>query len=255
VVRSTESPARILITRSEPGAATLAAALSRAGFAPLVFPVLEIRPLDPGPGRNSIAQLDRFDQVIFVSGHAVTFGMQLIDACWRERPHGITWIAVGAATAAALARYGIVAIVPEDQSSEGILALPQTQAVAGRRILLVAGQGGRAELSAGLTQRGARVELLELYRRQPVAPEAASTLQQERHRIAAVVISSADGGRAFAALWRAIGGSGDVPLIAPSARVARVLRELQFGCVVESAGAGPDAVVDTARKLMGNSDE
>jgi uroporphyrinogen-III synthase len=254
VVRSTEPRARILITRSQPGATTLADALTRAGFAPVLFPVLEICPLDPGQSRRVIAELDRFALAIFVSGHAVTFGMRLIDEAWRERPRGVAWIAVGRATAAALARYGIVADVPEDESSEGILAMPQTQALAGRRVLIFAGQGGRVELAAALTRRGARVELLELYQRQPVTATAAAALSPGLDRIAAAVISSADGGRAFAELWRGLGG-GDVPLIAPSARVAQILREMNFGRIVESAGAGPDAVVDAARKLMGSSNE
>ena len=251
VVLRTDAPARILITRTEPGAATLAAALTAAGFDALRYPVLEIRPLDPAANRRVIARLDQFDVVIFVSTHAVTLGMALIDEFWRVRPSQLMWIAVGGATAAALAQRGIVAVVPVAETSEGILALPETRTVTGQHVLLVAGLGGRTELAEGLAKRGAEVEMLTLYERAPIVAPRSPRFD----RIAAVVVSSADGARAFAMHWRAAHGDFDVPVIAPSARVAKVLRELRFGSVVESAGAGAAAVVEAARNLMGNSDE
>jgi len=238
---------RILITRSQPGAARLAEALEREGFLTLQCPVLEIRPLNPDGARAVVARLDQFDLAIFVSGHAVVFGMQLIDEQWRERPRGLTWVAVGSATAAALGRHGVTAVVPEDESSEGILGLVQTRQVVGRRVLIVAGRGGRTELAAVLAQRGAQVERLELYTREAIAPDRTAL---RADGIAAVVVASADGGRAFAALWRSVRGNFAVPVIAPSARVAKVLRELGFTSVVESNGARADAVLDAVRKVV-----
>jgi uroporphyrinogen-III synthase len=212
--------------------------------------VLEIRPLDADLARAVVAQLDQFDIVIFVSDHAVALGMQLIAERWPARPRGLTWIAVGAATAAALARHGVTAVVPEEESSEGILGLAETRHVAGRRVLIVAGRGGRTELAAALTQRGGRVERLELYAREAVA---AHDVALPDDGIAAVVVSSADGGRAFAALWRSVRGNFAIPVIVPSARVAKVLRDLAFTAVVESAGAGAAAVTDAVRDIVGAS--
>jgi uroporphyrinogen-III synthase len=247
-------PGRVLITRSQPGAARLAEALERAGFATQQCPLLEIRPRVSELARDTVAQLDQFDLVIFVSGHAVRFGMQLIDRQWRERPQGLTWIAVGAATGEALARHGITAVVPEEESSEGILDLAQTRRVAGRRVLIVAGRGGRAELANAFVERGARVERLELYAREAVAADSV-TLPDDG--IAAVVVSSADGGHAFAALWRSVQGDFSVPVIVPSARVAAVLRDLAFTAVVESGGASAAAVIDAVQRVTraGNENE
>lgn len=239
---------QILITRSQPGAARLAEALERAGFESRQCPVLEIRPLAPDIARRVVAQLDQFDLAIVVSVHAVAAGMVLIDERWRERPQSLTWIAIGAATATALGRHGIVAVVPEEESSEGILALPETCDVTGRRVLILAGRGGRTELSTGLVQRGALVERLELYERLAVAPD---NTPLPRDGIAVVVVSSADGGRAFAAAWRLAGGDFAVPVIAPSPRVANVLRDLAFTTVVESAGAHAGAVIDAIRTVVG----
>jgi uroporphyrinogen-III synthase len=242
------APGRILVTRSQPGAGQLVDALGAAGFTATALPVLDIQALPAPPNRGVLHELDRFALVIFVSTHAVGFGMPMIEAIWREPPRGPTWLAVGDATAAALARWGVVALVPDRHSSDGILALPQAAAVAGRRVLIVAGEGGRTDLQEVLTQRGASVELLTVYRRVPL--RGSSELAALREQLDAVVISSADGGRAFAALWTAAGGSRGIPLVVPSARVAAAMRSLDFSAVVTSAGADSDAVIDALRSML-----
>jgi uroporphyrinogen-III synthase len=246
------APGRVLITRSQPGAAKLAEALVQAGFESIQYPVLEIRVLDPAIPRQTLAQLDRFDLVIFVSVHAVEVGIALIDETRRQRPRDLTWIAIGAATAAALARHGVDGVVPDDESSEGILALPETRAISGVRVLIVAGRGGRTELGTGLAQRGASVERIELYERSAVAPGGTPI---PHDGVGVVVVSSADGARAFAALWRSVRGDFDVPVIAPSLRVANVLRDLAFTTVVESAGANALAVIEAVRTSLERQSE
>ncbi len=247
--------ARILITRSQPGAAVLAQALASAGFVPLQHPVLAIRPQDPPESADIVARLDQFDVVMFLSQHAVAFGMPLIATAWPRLPSQITWIAVGDATAAALTERGVAAVVPDSQNSEGILALLDARGVLMRRALIVAGAGGRMELALGLIQRGATVERLEVYRREPISREAAVALAPLVDGIDAAVIASADGVRAFAMVWQDAGGSFDLPLLVPSARVARTAEALQFTKVIECAGAGSDAVVRAIQTTMGTNNE
>ena len=249
-----ESKSPILVTRSEPGASVLVEALHNAGYTALRLPVLEIQPLDDPHNRAVVAELDRFDVVIFVSGHAVRWGVELIDEVWPERPR-LMWIAIGAATAAVLGAYGITALVPAIESSEGILALPQLSDVVGRRVLLCAGRDGRSLLSDALSRRGALVERLDLYTRVPTALATALKCLPEDPAVAAVVISSVDGGRAFAAIWRAVGGDSAVVVIAPSSRVAAALREMKFRRVVEADGADAQSVIAALETLMGNHDE
>ncbi len=249
----TDHAAPILVTRSEPGASALIDALRKAGYAALRFPVLKIRPLDSPRIGAVVVRLGRYDVVIFVSGHAVRLAMPMIDARWRERPQ-LLWIAVGRTTASALGEHGIAALTPEIETSEGILALPQLRDVNGRRVLICAGRGGRSLLADALTRRGAAVERCELYVREPVSIDIASAAMPAG-AVGAVVISSVDGARAFATVWRGVGGDEAVALIAPSQRVAGALTELAFQRVVVAEGPGARAVVAAIASLGSNADE
>lgn len=237
----------ILVTRSEPGASTLIDALGKAGYAAVRFPVLEITPLDSPGIHTTLAGLDRFDVALFVSGHAVRLAMPIIDGLWRERPR-LSWIAVGRTTASALADYGIAAVAPEQETSEGILALPQLRDVGGRRILICAGRGGRSLLGETLTRRGAIVERCELYAREAVPVDSPTAISGA---VGAVVVSSVDGARAFATVWRRIGADERVAVVAPSRRVADALEGLGFRRVVVADGAGVQAVVAAVARLAG----
>ena len=249
---------KVLITRSEPGASELAAALCDVGYAAVVCPLLEIRPIEDPSLRRTVAGLDRFDVAIFVSGHAVRFGLDLIDAVWPNRPR-LIWIAVGEATAMALARRGITALAPESESSEGILALPQLSQIVGRRVLICSGGEGRALLADELSRRGALVERLELYRRESVPIAEVAKNLAGTGPVAAVVVASVEGARAFASAWRGVSGDRGVTVIAPSQRVATELKDLNFRRVIVANGAGAKAVVEAlaqaTRARTGKHDE
>lgn len=240
--------AKILITRSQPGASELAEALRGVGYATLLCPVIDVRANVDAPLRRTVAALDRFDIAIFVSGHAVRFGLDLIDAVWPTRPQ-LTWIAVGKATALALVHRGITALTPERESSEGILALPQLSDVVGRRVLICSGRGGRSLLADELVRRGAEVERLELYRREALPLESVAMHLAESGSIAAVVIASVEGARAFSAVWRSVNGDRTVVVLAPSQRVAVQLKDLDFQRVVVADGAGAAAVIAALRRI------
>jgi uroporphyrinogen-III synthase len=239
----------VLVTRSEPGATDLARAIVAAGFTAVTCPMLEVRRVDDADARRALAQFDRVDVAIFVSGHAVRFAFEAIDAAAAARL-AITWIAVGASTAATLARNGIAAVVPAVESSEGILALPQLSNVVGKRVLVCAGAGGRTAIAEALARRGATVETVVLYRRDAVPVDRLRTRVPEPRTIRAVVVSSGEGAAAFTALWRSIGG-GTVAVVAPSQRVADALSGRGFVRVVVSNGAGAAAVIAALEQIRG----
>jgi len=235
----------VLVTRSEPGASVLAHALQAAGYVVQCVPVLEIRPLDASSG--DVVELDSFDIAICVSGHAARLALDRFDAPSKRHPD-VTWVAVGAATARALAEHGIDALRPANESSEGILALTPLGRVVGQRVLICAGRGGRPLLAEELTKRGARVRSLALYERVPVPAERVAS-RLAGAAIDAVIVSSADGARAFAPAWRAAAGDPRVAVVAPSARVAQELTGLGFRRVTVADGAAAPATIDALRKL------
>ena len=103
-------------------------------------------------------------------------------------------------------------------------------------------------LGETLMRRGAIVERCELYAREAVPFDAATALGGA---VGAVVVSSVDGARAFATVWRRIGADERVAVVAPSRRVADALEGLGFRRVVVADGAGVQAVVAAVARLAG----
>lgn len=164
----------ILNTRPAHQSGELTAALHAAGFAVSELPLLDIvvRSLTAEEERL-LLELDRYDGVFFISANAARYGLDAVAGFWPQWPHALMTYAVGHATAELLAAAGLdVEIPPARADSEGLLQLPSLQQVAGKRFLLMRGVGGRELLRRGLEARAARVDVLELYRRELPAAAA-----------------------------------------------------------------------------------
>lgn len=114
------------------------------------------------------------DLAIFTSQIAVRrlFEETRLLAMFREAIGGGKIAAVGPATAAALERRGLAAVIVATGSTENVLAkLPKR--LEGVRVLLPRGEDASEELREGLIQRGALVVPLVLYRKtaRPHDPE------------------------------------------------------------------------------------
>ena len=106
------------------------------------------------------------DIVLFTSPNAVRSAAALQDLSPRRRQ---VVLAVGSGTRNALRRLGIDAQAPARMDSEGLLAMAALDDVAGRRIGLVTGAGGRNLLAPALRRRGAEVTRADTYCRVPAA--------------------------------------------------------------------------------------
>jgi uroporphyrinogen-III synthase len=184
----------VLVTRPEAQAASLARALEAAGATVFRLPTLEIRPReDRAATRAAVGPVDRYDWVVFVSANAVRYGATLVDA--SQLPKLAT---VGPATAVALRRAGCgVDLTPGVSfDSEQLLAAEPFRAVAGQRILLVRGTGGRELLAETLRARGAEVVIAEVYERaRAVPPEGAVAALEaawSRGEVKVVIATSAE---------------------------------------------------------------
>jgi uroporphyrinogen-III synthase len=156
-VGNTSSNRRVLVTRPAGQETALCNAVQGAGYTVFSQPLLELRAVSElsAPQRQLLLDLDRYQHIIFISGNAVSFGMDCIENYWPQLPAALNWYAIGEATADLLEKFGIDAITPGAvMTSEGLLAVAPLQKVADQRILIVKGEGGRATLRQELQRRG-----------------------------------------------------------------------------------------------------
>lgn len=237
----------IVVTRPTHQAEHLAKLIRAAGGEPILFPALEVVDLpDLLPLQRIIDRLDEFDLAIFISPNAVNKAMNLIRAR-RELPPQLAIATVGKGSRKALAAFGVTdVLVPIEQfDSEGLLQLPQLQALAGKRVVIFRGDGGRELLADELTRRGAQVEYAECYRRQKPATANATLLHRwARGEVHAVTIASSETLHNFYDLVGKLGQQwlARTPLFAPHERIAQAARAMGLTQVFATA-SGDEGLV------------
>lgn len=240
-----ESP-RVLLTRPGEGGERLAEALLALGTVPVALESMSLEVLpETQIQRNVWLAIDQFSHIVVISPFAAYCLAEALDRYWPQLPLGLRFYAVGAATAATLhAGLGVRVHVPPDDelgdTSEALLTLPSLQRLDGRKVLLVAGEGGRKLLSETLSARGARITRLALYRRVLHPPRGEARGWLERGEFDALVISSGEL-LEYLAGWctaRAL----NQPLIVSSPRLATLAGSLGFGDVRVAQGASVAAL-------------
>lgn len=226
---------RVWVTRTEPGASRMAAALEGAGIPCLVAPVLDIVPTgQPLPG-------GRYDLALFVSEHAVTLAASE-PADWSAE----VVVGIGEPALAALAErcpQTTHARVVAASGANCLLRMLEGWSEPPGQTLIAKGQGGRDEVQRHLREAGGSVVEWDAYRRVPALPTVVPDA------LSAIVCSSGDGVRATATVWFAARGRPDVPVFVPSPRVKAVASEVGFRALHVTAGAAPKAVVAAMNAL------
>ena len=170
----------VLVTRPAAQAEPLCQQLTDAGARVWRLPAMTIEPLGHAAGhRAAIGPLDHYQRIIFVSANAVTYGVCLLEALRTSSGPAPEILAIGPATAQALADAGHTVALPPGGSydSETLLAATELQQVQGERILIVRGEGGREHLAQSLHARGAKVHYADVYRR-VLPPTTALLIEQ-----------------------------------------------------------------------------
>ncbi len=222
----------VVVTRPAHQAGHLAELIERAGGRAILFPTLEIFDAqDMGSLTGVIDRLEQFDLAIFISPNAVNKAMNRIRAK-RTWPQGLRCAAVGKGSAKELARFGCEdVLVPQGRfDSEALLALPELQDVAGKRVVIFRGEDGRELLGDELIRRGAELTLVECYRRgKPVGGDVGQLLRQwVRGEIDAITVTS---GESMRNLFDLVGKLGQqwlkkTPVFVFHENIAEVAREL-----------------------------
>ncbi len=234
----------IVVTRPERQARILARLIEQAGGRALRVPAIGIEPVRSPALDAVVGALRSFDLAVFISRNAVEHGLARV----RELggwPLPLPTAALGAGTRRALEAEGVSGVIAPDgpADSEALLGQAQFKSVAGRRVVIFRGVGGREVLAATLRSRGAVVEYAECYRRQvPVTDVQPLLGEWSRGAVDAVTVSSGEGLANFAHLLGET-GSGYLrrtPVFVPHPRVAGEARALGIGQVVVAGAADDD---------------
>lgn len=238
----------ILNTRPVGRASALDQALQAAGANVSALPLLETEPLPVGlEQRQRVMDLDRYQVVFVVSPTAAAIGLELLLDYWPQWPAGTAWVAVGAATARELAKTGLTPLVPDMETSEGVLALPPLAALQpGDRVLVLRGEGGRNLVRDWLQAKAVQVDYLDLYRRRFPA-EAVLQWDALRHLGLPDVVIITSGESLIH--WLAMAGqeAARIPAVVISERLAVLARKSVIPEVLVADGTRPEAVVAALR--------
>lgn len=161
---------RVLNTRPAAQAEGLNHWIEAAGGIAVPCPMLAIEPLPSEQWVPFLPPLQQINQAIFTSANAAKY---FITGLQKSAPNAIellpptlNLIAIGQATATALAQYGLtIDTIPPTSNSEHLLNLPCLQSVHHQSILLVKGKGGRTLIAETLQKRKANLILVDVYQR------------------------------------------------------------------------------------------
>lgn len=211
---------------------------------PVLFPLLDIAPVaDAEVLRQQVSRLAQCDLAIFISPNAVKYGMAAILDGAAGLPENIKIATVGAGSAKVLHAAGVAeVIVPAERfDSEGLLATPELQNIAGWRVMIFRGDGGRELLGDTLKARGAAVEYVTCYQRsKPQQPVSELLLASP----AAITVTSSE---ALGYLWQMLDEPEKMallgtPLFVPHPRIAG-LAQSQGWRDVHLTGAGDEGLL------------
>jgi uroporphyrinogen III methyltransferase/synthase len=232
----------VAVTRARAQASGLARALEARGARVVQAPVIRISalpgpPLDPSP----------YDLVCLTSPNAVNALFERLGAAGRDARAlaGARVAAIGPGTAQALATHGIVAdIVPDRFLAEALV-----EALAGvpvRRALVARARAAREVLPDGLRERGAEVDVLDLY--ETVAEPLPAQLLETARNADYITFTSSSTVRFFLQAASPLEGAA---ALSPATRIVSIgpvtsqtLREHGFEAHVEATRHDIDGVID-----------
>lgn len=184
----------VVVTRPQSQAEDLLPAIKASGRHAVLFPLLEISPLqDPADLavlHAALAQIGDYALVAFVSPNAIDAAFAMLPA-W---PEGVPIGIMGEGSRRALIKHGVddgnaVIFSPKDArtDSETLLAVLDLDALRARKVMILRGQTGRELLADRLREEGVDVTQVAAYRRSapPFGPA-------EQAQLAALLASKND---------------------------------------------------------------
>jgi uroporphyrinogen-III synthase len=134
--------------------------------------------------------------------------------------------------------------------------LPQLQALTGKRVLIVRGDGGLPHLGEHLQARGAEVRYAEVYRRAKPLADSRPLLEHWVKQIDLVTATSVE---VLNNLTAMLGETGwpllkHTPLLVVSQRMHEAAQKMGFEIVIVAKGAGDDAIMAAITRWLTSGD-
>lgn len=164
---------RILITRARAQADDFADKLHTAGFEPIFFPVIEIRPMEDNVAlERALEKLNCYDWIVFTSVNAVEVVCSNPAFPLSPFPFEMRVAAIGPKTAEVLRTRGITPdFVPDEYVAESIL--PGLGDLRGKWVLLPRAEIARKALPEAIAEAGGIPHEITVYQTLPARPDAA----------------------------------------------------------------------------------
>jgi uroporphyrinogen-III synthase len=169
---------RILVTRPRAQTNDFAENLRTAGFEPVYFPVIEIRPIENNVAlERALSKLDCYDWIVFTSVNAVEVVFEHYPSFLkgdREAPRRggsrVRFAVIGPKTAEALQTRGIIPdFVPDEYVAEAIL--PGLGDLLGKWVLLPRAEIARKALPEAIFEAGGIPHEIAVYKTLPTQPD------------------------------------------------------------------------------------
>jgi uroporphyrinogen III methyltransferase/synthase len=180
---------KVLITRPRSQSASFGAALQKAGFESVYFPVIEIRPLeDLSELDRALAEMEQYAWLVFTSVNAVEIVFERLKIHHRDTESAeknnqnlselrvslvdsdVKIAAIGPKTAAALRVREIEpSLIPDEFVGEAIL--PGLGDLRGKQVLLPRAEIARKELPEAIRAAGGVAHDIAVYHTLPAAPD------------------------------------------------------------------------------------
>ena len=243
----------VLVTRPIHQADTLCALIEQQGGQAIRFPTLDIVAIDNGKLSQQLVTMNEWDWLVFISSNAVNFALLAnngkIDA-FKESAIA----AVGKATAKALHSAGLnVDLLPETHfNTEGLLATDEMKQVNGKKCLIIRGLGGRERLANQLQERGAKVEYMEVYKREiPKVDNMDVNNMLKKQMFDVITITSGDALKNLMIMVNSelSGILKAVPLIVISNRIKQLAEKIGFETIVVTDSPSDAAIIKTVVQM------
>ena len=163
---------RILVTRPRVQADEFADMLRSAGFEPVYFPVIEIKPVENNIAlEQALSKLNCYEWVVFTSVNAVEVVFDKYSDLILEEGLTVRFAAIGPKTADALRRRGFTPdFIPEEYVAEAIL--PGLGNLQGKWVLLPRAEIARKALPEAIVNEGGIAHEIAVYKTLPAQPDA-----------------------------------------------------------------------------------